>query len=69
MFHRSRKVKIASVIQAGLTRGITMRQKMVNSPAPSMRAASSISSGIVVMNCRIRKTPKLPARTGSSRDQ
>ena len=62
-------MKIVSVIHAGLTDGMMNFQKIVNSLAPSMRAASSISSGIVIMNWRIRNTPKLPASTGSSSDQ
>ena len=62
-------MKIARVIQAGLTIGITIFQKIQYSLAPSTRAASSMESGMVIINCRIRNTPKEPDRAGSTSDQ
>ena len=41
--------------------------KMPNSPAPSMRAASASSSGIVMKNCRIMKMKNaLPKAFGTT---
>ena len=48
--------KIAQVMRAGLISGMMMAQKMRRCPAPSMRAASSMSRGICRMNCTSRKT-------------
>ena len=45
-FHVARNVKTASVTRIGRSSGSTIDQKMRNSLAPSMRAASSSSSGI-----------------------
>ncbi|CUO30019.1 Uncharacterised protein [Flavonifractor plautii] len=42
----------------GLIMGNTTLKKVFSSPAPSTRAASRISLGIVSENCFIRKTPK-----------
>ena len=42
----------------GLIIGTTMLVKVINSLAPSIRAASSISPGILSENCFIRNTPK-----------
>ena len=44
--------------------GSTAPKKMRNSEAPSMRAASSKSSGTPSMSCHIRNTPKEPAANG-----
>ena len=57
-FHASTKEKRASVAMAGRASGRAMRQKMVHSEAPSMRAASSVSRGRVEKNCRMRKMPQ-----------
>ena len=40
-----------------LTSGTTTRQKLVQSEAPSIRAASSSSFGTLYIAWRIRKTP------------
>ncbi len=42
---------------SGLDSGSTMRRKILRLPAPSIRAASSSSSGTESMNCRARKIP------------
>ena len=55
---------MASAATAGADSGITIRQKIVHSRAPSTRAASSRSSGIASMNWRIRNTPSGPAAAG-----
>ena len=52
------KVRIISVIQAGRIIGRTILKKEYFSPAPSIRAASSTSSGMAEMNWPIRNTPK-----------
>src|SRR6516162_5930013 len=44
-FQRHMKVKITNTAMIGFDKGRTMRKKMVNSPAPSRRAASISSSG------------------------
>ena len=64
-FQLPRKLKIASVTRMGLSAGNTICQKMRNSLAPSMRAASSSSSGSVRAYCRTRKMPKMPAMPGT----
>ena len=51
-------MKIASAPTPGLIMGKTMLTKVLASPAPSMRAASSISPGMFSENCFIRNTPK-----------
>ena len=53
-FQAARKVNTVSVIMIGLSRGSTIRTKMRHSPAPSMRAASSSSSGTLRANSRTR---------------
>ena len=56
------KAKIARLASAGLASGSSTRQKICNELAPSTRAASSYSRGIVRKNWRSRKTPnELPA--------
>ena len=68
--HRLWKVKIISVIHAGLTQGMEMLQNILYSLAPSIRAASRMASGMALtINCRIRNTPKVPASAGSKIDQ
>ena len=57
LFHWSTKETTASVASAGLESGRTTRRKIVHSPAPSSRAASSSSRGIVRKNWRNRKIP------------
>ena len=53
------------VSQAGLTMGITIRQKVVISPAPSIFADSSTVSGsIESMNCFIRYSPSEEEKVG-----
>ena len=49
---------MASAPTPGLTMGKTMETKVRTSLAPSMRAASSISVGMVSENCFIKKMPK-----------
>lgn len=49
--------KIATTASAGRHSGSMIRVKMRQSPAPSIRAASMSSSGIVSMYWRSRKTP------------
>ena len=51
-------MKMASAPTPGLIRGNTMSMNVRISPAPSMRAASSISFGMFSENCFIRNTPK-----------
>ena len=51
-FHDHRNVKMAIVASAGVLRGRIRRVRIWNVFAPSMRAASSSSIGIVVKNCR-----------------
>jgi len=53
-------VKIPTVISGGLASGSMIFQKMPNSLAPSMRAASESSSGIVRKNWRRRKILNAP---------
>ena len=62
-----RKVKIVSVATAGMQSGMTMRPKIISSLAPSIRAASISSLGIVRMNWRIRKMPKAETMNGKIR--
>ena len=64
-FQLARKVKIASVTTIGLSNGSTMEAKMRSSPAPSMRAASSRSSGIERAYWRTRKMPNTLASAGT----
>src|SRR5881628_830364 len=46
-FHADRNAKIASALRTGCESGSRMRVKIYQGPAPSMRAASSSSAGIV----------------------
>ena len=54
-FQERINAKIATVVRAGFAIGMTSLEKMVNSPAPSILAASEISWGIPVKNWRSRK--------------
>ena len=63
------KVKIALAASAGLHSGSTTLQKIRNSLAPSMRAASSRSSGIDSMYWRSRKIPNALTMPGMIRPQ
>ena len=57
-FHRPWNENTIKVNQPGFTIGITMLQKVRNSPLPSMRAASRTVSGTICsMNCFIRYRP------------
>ena len=52
------KVKIATVARAGLVSGRTMLHQMRVSLAPSIRAASDSSMGMLRMNWRSKKIRK-----------
>ena len=56
-FQRHMTEKMASTASAGAVSGRTIRQNTRHSLAPSMRAASISSSGIVSMYWRSRNTP------------
>ena len=58
---------IARVAIPGQTRGTTICQKILNSPAPSDLAAWINSSGTDVMNCLIIKIPIAGATKGMDR--
>ena len=64
-FQREVKAKVPSAASAGLESGMMMRQKIVDSDAPSMRPASSISRGRVWKNCRSMKMLNAPAAPGT----
>src|SRR5215510_8555336 len=57
-FHAERKAKMASAARTGWDSGSTIRVNTCQALAPSMRAASSSSAGMVRKNCRSRNTPK-----------
>ena len=57
MFQASTKVSSTSDTTPARLRGSRMRNKIVRSPAPSMRAASSSSSGQVSNTWRSKNTP------------
>jgi hypothetical protein len=65
-FHDARKVSAASVARIGRITGSTMSTRMRSSLAPSMRAASSSSSGTDCAYWRTRKMPKTLASHGTS---
>ena len=56
--------RITSVITAGLAIGSTTDQKVRNTPAPSMRAASSTLTGIDSKKFFMMKTPAASASSG-----
>ena len=55
-FHVPWNWRIATADSAGVASGSITRQNVVKKPAPSIRAASSMSRGIDRKYCRIRKT-------------
>jgi len=56
--------KIAKVAIAGMLFGKIMVLKIINSLAPSILAASNISSGKVIKNCLIKNIPKAFTKKG-----
>jgi hypothetical protein len=62
-FHAERNAKMASA--ASTESGRMIREKTCQGPAPSMRAASSSSRGMVRKNWRRRKTPKAKSMAAS----
>ena len=52
------------MISAGLDIGSTTDQKVRNVLAPSMRAASSIETGMFSKNCFMMKTPAASTSSG-----
>ena len=60
---------MASVATAGMAIGSMICQKMRSSPAPSMRAASSSSTGKVWKNWRSMKMPNAPTAPGRIKPQ
>ena len=56
-FHALRNSKTASKISAGMVSGITTCRIIASGEAPSIRAASSMSRGMLSMNCVIINTP------------
>ena len=61
---RNRKLYKAIVARAVLERGITILQRITFSDAPSIRAASSSSDGIVIMNWYKKKIANPVAASG-----
>ena len=57
-------MKIANAASVGFMVGRTIVPKILISPAPSMRAASTIDVGKVDMACLMRNTPNGNARSG-----
>ena len=55
---KSKKLKMAVVTQAGVSKGKIIVEKSVRGLHPSIIAASSISFGIDSINAYVRKTPK-----------
>ena len=64
-FHANRKLKIASVAKAGMESGTMMRKNVPMRLQPSMRAASSSSTGIEAKYWRNRMMPKTSASRGT----
>ena len=62
------KTTMARVVRAGPIKGSMICARMRAGPAPSMRAASSSSSGMVSRYWRSRKTPKMLVSEGRMRD-
>ena len=58
-------VNTASVTTIGFSTGTITERKIRNSFAPSIRAASSRSSGIDSAYWRTTKIPKMPAMAGT----
>ena len=65
-FHRHMNVKMTRTATSGLDSGSTMLRKVRTWLAPSMRAASSSSSGMPRKNCRAMNSPKASASRGST---
>ena len=63
-FHEPWNDRIVSVMTAGVAIGIVIDQNVRNTPAPSMRAASSIDAGIESKNCFMMKMPAASASSG-----
>ncbi len=63
-FQEARNDRMVSVMTAGLAIGSTTDQKVRNAPAPSNRADSSTSTGMLMKNCRMMKTPAVSAISG-----
>ena len=59
-FHVLRKVKSPTLMRAGLESGRIILVKMIQCPAPSIKAASSSSLGMVLKNCRNRNMLNIP---------
>ncbi len=57
LFHAYRNVNVASVASCGTVAGTIMRSRICQREAPSMKAASSISFGMVIKACRMRNVP------------
>ena len=66
-FHVHRNVTIASVASAGIESGRTIRKSTPSREQPSIRAASSSSTGSVRKNWRRRKMPNGVTRFGAIR--
>ena len=56
--------RMVSVITAGRAIGSTTDQKVRNALAPSSRADSSTSTGMLMKNCRMMNTPAASASSG-----
>ena len=67
LFQLARKRMMARLAEAGANRGKAIEMKMRNSDAPSMRAESSNSSGMLMANWRIRKMAKALSMPGTIR--
>lgn len=65
-FHEPMKVKMVKVTSTGLSIGSTIWKKMRISLAPSMRAASISSSGMLRAYWRTRKMPNTVASAGTT---
>ena len=63
------KLKMQSAATADLTSGMAIRHQMPNSLTPSMRAASSSSSGTLSKNWRMRKMPVAVITPGKAMPQ
>jgi hypothetical protein len=69
-FHVAWKAKIATANKTGFDSGSMIRHQIPSSFAPSIRAASTRSAGIVRKNCRIKKINKgVPKKAGATSGQ
>lgn len=64
-FQDSMKAKTVSAAIAGLTRGMISRPQILRWPAPSIRAASSIETGMVEKYCVNKKIENALAMNGT----